>query len=155
MAYKIKLKIRKTSSTISAPVPIMLGMLNLPNEEEAKDALWEYFAPVKETQKATTHDGQWLQSIVDWTPEGGLPLSEMAKWFKLAEHVNQIDEEKEKQFTFSQFQADLIWSRITDDKFKMVRLDIAFVEFIKEFQSVTGKHFAQEEPPDEPTEKDA
>ena len=38
MAYKIKLKIRKTSSTITAPVPIMLGMLNLPNEEEAKEA---------------------------------------------------------------------------------------------------------------------
>jgi len=153
MAYKIKLKIRKTSSTISAPVPIMLGILNLPNEEEAKEALWKYFAPVKETQKATTHDKQWLQSIVDWTPEGGLPLSEMAKWFKLAEHVSQIDEEKEKQFTFSQFQADLIWSRITNDKFKMLRLDVAFLEFIKEFQAVTGRHFEQEEPP-EPKEKE-
>jgi len=154
MAYKIKLKIRKTSSTVSAPIPIMLGMLNLPNEEEAKEALWKYFAPIKETQKATAHDKQWLQIIVDWTPEGGLSLSEMAKWFKLAEHVNQIDEEKEKQFTFSQFQADLIWSRITNEKFKMVRLDIAFLEFLKEFSDATGKHFEQEEPPDEPKKKE-
>ena len=153
MATKLKLKIRKTSGSISAPVPVMLALMDKPTEEEAQDALWEYFAPLRETREPTIHDKTWLQSIIDWTPEGGLSISEMAKWFKLAERVNKLDEEKQKEFTFSQFQVDLIWSRLTNEQFKMVRLDIAFVEFIKDFQAVTGKHFEQEEP--EPTEKDA
>jgi len=151
MAIKLKLKRRKTSGTIVAPIPEMLALFNRPTEDEAKDALWEYFAPLRETGEPVIHDKQWLQSIVDWTPEGGLPLSEMAKWFKLAEHVSKLDEKTEKQFTFSQFQVDLIWSRITDERFKMLRLDIAFLEFIKEFQTATGKHFPQEEP-EEPEE---
>jgi hypothetical protein len=145
MSVTIDLKKRINNMTVIAPLVEIKAIVSSSDEEAAKDALWEYFLPVKDTE-TDVHDKQWLKNIVDWVPQGGLSLSEMAKWFKLVERVNKLDDNLEAGFTLSSFQVDLLWGRITDEKFKLNRLDSAFVEFILEFQAATGKHFEQEDP---------
>lgn len=152
MATQLKLKIREIPQR-SGAVTIPLSLLGdiFDDKESGKDLLWAKMRPLA-PEPITVHDKQHLLAIIDWTPEKGIKYSERAKWHKLIERVNDLDEEKEGNFTISDFQKDLIWNRLRRDDF-VVRPNPAFDAFVMDFQAATGLHFEQEEP-DEP-EKEA
>lgn len=143
MAIKLSLKKRETDGTLHIPHRMLVPILN--DEESGKDRLWEFMAPLKEVP-LTVHDKEHLLTIINWVPEGGITLSEHAKWFKLVERVNELDEDREGNFTLSEFQRDLLWHRMTNDKFKMRAMSPTFVGFVMDFQKATGLHFEHEEP---------
>jgi hypothetical protein len=115
-------------------------------DKEDKDGLWNFFASLAEEDEVFVHDRHWLEILINWVPEGGVPLTESAKWFKLADRVGDLDIEKEGPFTLSPYQVDLIWQRLINPLFKMDRLPMPFVKFVQDFQQATGKHFPEEEP---------
>lgn len=142
MATKIELKKRLTRETLNLPLMLMKGFV----DRDDKDGLWNFFQSLAQDDEVYVHDRHWLELIINWMPEGGLPLTESAKWFKLAGRVSDLDPDREGSFTLSAFQVDLIWQRLTDSKFKMDRLPVPFVKFVTDFQKATGKHFPEEEP---------
>lgn len=92
------------------------------------------------------HDLRWLKMIVDWSPPDGFPLSEMAKWMQLATKISGLKEEKEYKISLGDFHINMIWERITSEKFKLNSLPLQFQQFILDFQQATGKHFKDEDP---------
>ena len=139
----IKLKIKKRDEKLNVSIPLSLAKAII--EKESKDELRNIFKDLVEND-TNVSDVEWLKLIVNHVPEGGLPLTKMAKWLPLAERVNDLDENKEGTFTLSQFQTDLIWERLRSDKFILHKMPSAFVSFILDFKKTTGKHFSDEEP---------
>jgi len=141
MATKINLKKRTALRAIEVPIPVLKNLI----EQEDKDGLFDYFKGIAK-QDFEVHDKQWLELIINWVPEGGHALTESAKWFKLANRVADLDTDKEGAFTLSPYQVDLLWNRLNNSKFTVERLPTAFVAFIVDFQTATGRHFPEEEP---------
>lgn len=104
MAITLKLKKRLTRETLNLPLFLMKGFV----DREDKEGLWNFFANLAKDDEVYVHDKHWLELICNWMPEGGQALTESAKWFKLAERVNDLDTEKEGNFNLSQYQADLV-----------------------------------------------
>jgi hypothetical protein len=142
MATKLNLKKRLSRETLSLPTSIIKGLV----DREDKEGLWNFFQSLADDNNVYVHDKTWLEFIINWMPQGGTPLTESAKWFKLASRVSDLDIEKEGPFTISPYQVDLVWQRLINPQFKMERLPVPFVQFIQEFQMATGKHFPEEEP---------
>lgn len=141
----ITLKRRTTARTVQIPIPHILSRLEA-GEKDGSRQLWNYFKRLADTN-FNVHDSSWLKLIVDWTPEGGLPLSKMAPWFKLAEKTDQIPEDAgDYDLELSSYQVQLIWKRITDERFKLNSAGPALRGFILDFQAATGKHFEDEDP---------
>jgi hypothetical protein len=141
MATTLKLKKRPISDFVNFPLKLLREVMMSGD----KDALWDLCSPVL-SGDLTVHDKRWLELLIDWAPEGGQPLSRSAPWFKLAARVAEIDPEREGEFTLSQYQTELVWGRMTNPGFKVDSLPSAFIGFIVDFQEVTGRHFAEEEP---------
>lgn len=142
MGIQLKLKKRLTRETLNLPLFVIKGFV----DKEDKDGLFTFFASLANEDEIYVHDQHWLELLINWVPEGGVALTESAKWFKLASRVSDLDIEKEGNFTVSQYQIDLIWQRLINPQFKMDRLPAPFVSFVLDFQSATGKHFPEEEP---------
>jgi hypothetical protein len=141
MAHTLHLKNRPGKNQIIIPLQQITDIV----KSEAKDDLFNVFKAL--TEDDIINDKHWLEFIVNWLPEGGLALCEQAKWFKLAKRVAELDDKKEGDFTISDFQATTIWNRLKDPKFILKgRMDSALVEFIMEFQEITGHHFDGEDP---------
>lgn len=132
----LQLRQRELHDTVSVPAKTIAGIL----AEGTKDQLWAFFAEVAK-RKGTVHDKQWLQMIVNWTPEGGLALAELSKWLKLVQRVDRLDDTKEGPFTLSLAQADLIWRRLTSADYKVRGLDPNFAAFVSEYLRASGHHF--------------
>jgi hypothetical protein len=143
MATKLNLKQRSTRDTLTLPFLLLKGIV----ERGDKEALWRVFEGLGED--TVVHDKHWLEVIINWTPDGGLPLTETAKWFKLADHVSELDVDREGEMTLSDYQVDLIWKRLTSPQFKMDRLPLPFMGFVRDFQKATGRRFREEELDDE------
>jgi hypothetical protein len=146
MATKLYLKRRPTRDTIAVPLVLIKGIV----DREDKDGLWKLFEGLGNDEESTVHDKHWLELIINWAPQGGVSLTESAKWFKLAGRVADLDMSREGEFTLSDYQTDLIWRRLVNPQFKMDRLPSPFVKFVMEFQEAAGKHFPDEEPDDKP-----
>ncbi|HLE03857.1 MAG TPA: hypothetical protein VI729_04485 [Anaerolineales bacterium] len=139
MAYTLKLKWRPGRESISIPLQNLREML----KSQPEQVLEELGRLAANDQ---VHDKFWLEMIVNWAPEGGIPLTEMSKWLKLAQRVGSLDDSREGDFTLSQWTVDLIWARLTHPKFLMVRMSPALAGFLVEFQEATGKRFQDQEP---------
>lgn len=142
MGIQLKLKKRITRDTLNLPLFVIKGFV----DKEDKDGLWNFFQSLANNDELYVHDQHWLELLINWVPEGGVALTESAKWFKLASRVGDLDIEKEGNFNLSTYQADLIWQRLINPQFKMDRLPMPFVQFVQDFQLATGKHFPEEEP---------
>lgn len=142
MSTILNLKKRVTRETLSLPLFILKGFV----DKDDKDGLWSFFQSLANDNEVYVHDKHWLELIVNWMPEGGMALTESAKWFKLADRVSTLDIDKEGDFTLTAYQSDIIWQRLINPKFKMDRLPAPFVKFVMDFQEVTGRHFPEEEP---------
>ena len=141
MAVEIYLKRRHAQNTITVSVEWLKEIFKL---EDAGDFLVAQLEGMMGS--VYVHDKSWLLQIINWTPDGGHPLSEAAKWFKLAKRVADLDEEKEGKFTLSDYQVNLIWKRLIDPRYKITGLPPAFIEFVMEFQQASGRHFPEEDP---------
>lgn len=145
MSVILNLKNRPQTTSLQVPVQSIQEAL-AQGEAEGKNTLWNFFSELNKVE-LTVHDKNWLEMITNWIAidEQGQPkpvsLTKQAKWFKLAERVSALDSDKEGKFTLSQFQADLIWNRLTDEEFTIVRMPIPFISFIMEFQEAIGKQF--------------
>ena len=141
MAYTLKLKRRAGRDALQIPLQALKNML-----ANGRDTLLADLERIAKDDQV--HDKAWLETIVNWTPEGGMPLTEMSKWMKLAQRVSSLDDGREGDFTLSQWHVDLIWSRLTDARYKVIRMSPPFVEFLIGFQEATGKRFENQEPGD-------
>lgn len=142
MGTQLNLKKRITRDTLNLPLFVIKGFV----DKEDKDGLWNFFNSLANEDEIYVHDRHWLELVINWMPEGGVALTESAKWFKLAKRVNDLDIGKEGTFNISPYQVDLIWQRLINPQFKMDRLPMPFVQFVQDFQAATGKHFPEEEP---------
>ena len=142
MATQLKLKKRLTRDTLNLPLMIIKGFV----DREDKEGLYKFFESLADNDEVYVHDRHWLELLINWMPEGGVALTESAKWFKLAGRVADLDVEKEGDFTLSPYQADIIWQRLINPQFKLERLPVPFVQFVQDFQVATGRHFPEEEP---------
>ncbi|GAF73577.1 unnamed protein product [marine sediment metagenome] len=142
MAVKLELKKRRTQGNVTLSLEWIKAIIN------RGDAANQLLSQVKGMVDGSigVHDKKWLTEIINWAPQGGLPLTETAKWFKLAKRVADLDEEEEGFFTLSDYQVTLVWSRLIDPEYKVTGLPSAFVEFIMGFQQASGRHFPEEEP---------
>ena len=147
MATTLQLQFRDARDAIMLPIGLVRDRLA---SADGKAELLEQLGKAVDAVKR--HDKRTLEEIVNWVPEAqqgqpsGVPLTEAAKWFKLAKRVADLDETREGAFTLSDYQVTLIWGRLTDARFRLVAISPAFVEFVLEFQSATGRHFPEEEP---------
>ena len=144
MAIEIYLKKRHAQNNITISAEWLKAILS---REDAAEFLVAQLEGM--VGSIYVHDKSWLLQIINWTPDGGHPLSEAAKWFKLAKRVGDLDEEKEGKFTLSDYQVNLIWARLINPQYKITGLPPAFVEFVIEFQQASGRHFPEEEPDDD------
>ncbi len=141
--YVISIKNRENPGFVTIPTSVITNLLD---DSEPNERLHAFFSSL-ESVPQTIHDKQHLLQIVNWQPEGGLPLTEMTKWLKLAKRVDALDEEKDGPFTLSQYQADLIWNRLKEEQFIYRGLLTGpFISFVLDFQEVTGRHFEDEDP---------
>lgn len=139
-AYTLVLKIRPVKGSININIERVRTLIDAGHTEE-------FLADVRRVLEVPgVHDKAWLEMIVNHVPEGGKELSEMAKWFSLAKRIGELDETREGTFSLSEWQANLIWSRLTGKDFKLRALDRAFLEFILDLQDATGRHFPEEDP---------
>lgn len=156
MAYKLKIKRRDNPGQIivkSDPIfKIIEGDKAILKGLTPQERLYEFFANLNPSEVEKISDISFLKQIINWAPQGGIALTEAAKWMPLAKRVNNLNEDKEGTLTLSQWQVDLIWSRLTNSEYK-VALTPQFTDFILEFQELTGKHFPEEDPGDEDTPK--
>jgi len=143
MAVKLKLKKRDTNPVVTFPLLQLQELIESGNSV----ALMEFFTEAaKRNVREFVHDKAWLELLVNWVPEGGLPMTDVAKWFKLTAKVNDLDDTKEGTITLSDYQAGLIWGRLKNEKFRITRISSQFIAFIMDFQEASGKHFEDEEP---------
>ena len=63
----LELKRRKGDNRVIIPLDVIKAIINRPNPEVAKQELWNFFEPVRETD-VYTHDKLWLKKLIDWQP---------------------------------------------------------------------------------------
>lgn len=137
MATTLNLRKRVTKGSIQVPFDLVKGIV----DKEDKEALFDLVKGVADVEP-TIHDIHWLETIVNWVPEGGAPVMQMAKWFKLARRISNLDTDRDEgAFTLSMFETDLIWNRLGDEKFVVDRMPQQFIEFLVDFAEAAGREF--------------
>lgn len=87
------------------------------------------------------HDRAHLEAIAHWRPEGGLPARDDAKWLGLRTRIAGLDTTHGGNFTINGSQAALLWSRLTDERFKIDRPTQAWSGFLRDYLLATGNTF--------------
>ncbi len=157
MAIKLNLKLRKGGSRVieldralaKANVDAAQDGSNSQHAkllQESKDTLWREVCALLEM--GVVHDKHWLEMIINWVPAGRelpngrepglLPVTEMARWYKLAARVDALDNKREGTFTLSDTQARLVFERVTDKRFELTGLT-GIGLFLTDFFTAYGK----------------
>jgi hypothetical protein len=131
----LQLKQRTTKGMLHLEVSEVTKILKL-SEATAGRQLVKMFEGLQES----VHDKNWLEMIVNWSPPEGLPMTEMTPWLKLAERVNEVETEGEWTIALSKAQAELIYERLKNPKFKIQGLNPALAAFLLDFYDKIGKH---------------
>lgn len=151
MATKLQLKNRKVNDSLTVSLRQIKEYLSVP-ELNAQELLYGFFKGLVDTD-LKIHDKIWLLQIVNWTPEKGLPMIEIAKWMKLALRVDALKDGKEGQFTLSNSETKLVWSRLEDPAYRRIGMSPAFMGFMLEFQDASNRWFEGLEPDEEDEEE--
>jgi len=137
------LKMRPNGNNVIVPAELLKTIYTYEDETIAKNTLWNQLKPFAES--GTVHDKFWLTMIIDWTPQQGIPLTEMAKWLPLAKKVNAIDDMQDNVgIDITQKELDYIWGRMKNPAFT-ARTSAPLLGFIEEFLTVTGLSFETKE----------
>lgn len=151
MTTILKLKIRKRSDSVNVPTEIIRTWLDR-SEEDAALLMYDYFKPIKEGE-ATVHDKVFLGNIINWVPVDersgrpkGLPLTEQVRWIKLADRLDDADDEVESEIGLANKDIDAIMERMKSSEYKMVGLSKPFRDFLTDFLRTTHKYFDDYDP---------
>jgi hypothetical protein len=136
MATEIYLKNRETKGSIQVPFDLVKGII----DREDKDSLFDLLKNIADIEP-TINDIHWLETIINWVPKEGAPVMQMAKWFALAKRVSKLEPDREGAFTLSMFETDLVWNRLSDEKFVVERMPQQFIEFLVDFAEAAGRQF--------------
>ena len=139
MAIELVLKKRDTKGSIQVPFDLLKGII----DKGDKDELMSIMGDIAKTEPYV-HDVHWLETIINWVPQGGLPIMQMSMWFKLAQRVSELDPTREGPFTLSEFQGELIWNRLNDERFVVQAMPQQFIDFIMGFAEAAGKELPEE-----------
>ena len=152
MATILKLKLRDRSDIIRIPTNTVIEWLELDDEEEIKQRLYDYFSPIKK-DKAKVHDKVFLENIINWTPvdektgrQKGLSLTELSRWIRLARKVNAIDQSKDGTISLANKDITMIMERLKAPGYKMTGLTQHFTEFLTNFLKTTHQWFDDFDP---------
>lgn len=146
---KLELKIRERGDSLRLSQEQIRGWMDRP-EEIAKQAMYAFFLPLKD-DKPTVHDYVFIQQVIDWVPVDdrtgrtlGLPLKIQVRLINLTNQLIPFDDAKEPQPGFIELSTkdiDLLWSRMTDDKFLVGSVSPPYAAFLMDFQEATKKYF--------------
>jgi len=117
-----------------------LKLLDSPADREQLREQLEALTPV--------HDASHLETIVNWTPEGGVAVSIAVQWHDLARRINKLDKTKEGKFTLSQSEATLIWKRLRRKDYK-VTMNLGYLDLVFAFMESANVEFPDEGAKDE------
>lgn len=126
---------RETDGTVEVNMEVVRRILDMPDVVAGRQ-----FVKMFKALEATVHDSFWLSTIINWSPQEGLPLTTIAPWLKLAERVAKLDINYEGPFVLSSGQADLIYNRLEDPNFKLNGLSPALAAFLLMFFKAIDKH---------------
>ncbi len=118
MAVTLQLKKRLTNHQLSIPKRVLDQ--KLVEDGDKPGSLAQFFVNGIGTAELpdAIHDKIHLELIAHWQPEGGLPVREDVKWLGLRQRISQLDDSREGPFTINTAQAELIWKRLKDERFK-------------------------------------
>ncbi|MCH7604679.1 hypothetical protein IID24_01695 [Patescibacteria group bacterium] len=154
MATQIKLKKRPAGDELTVSMKFIKEVLSS-SEASAKERLYIFFESLKDSE-TEIHDKKWLEAIVNWEPKGGIPLTEEAKWMKLALRVGELDDEddSERLLTLSNFQTQLIIERLKHNEYRAPSKSMAWRRFLMDFMEASGMQFKEWEPEAEEKEEE-
>ncbi len=135
MTVVLQLKLRRTMDTIQVSTEMVSKIMDM-SPAIAGRQLIKLFKSLDDV----VHDKRWLEMIINWSPQEGLPLTTMAPWLKLAQRVASLETNREGPFTLSDAQADLLYKRLGDSEFKINGLNPALTDFLLMFYGTIGKH---------------
>jgi hypothetical protein len=150
MATTLVLKKREQGDDLTVSMRLIHNMVDR-GELEAKERLWSFFKNISDTE-LFIHDKIFLTQIINWVPldeqgrQKGLPLTEQVRWIKLAQKINDIDDEEEGEIVLSNKDIELIWERINLKEYRVGALTLPFIEFLLDFQEATNRYFPELEP---------
>ena len=151
MTTILKLKVRERSDSVTIGIERIRSWINL-SDEEAKQAMFEYFKPIKENEP-TVHDKVFLANIINWVPidersgrPKGLPLTEQVRWYKLADRLDDVDDEEEGEIGLANKDIDAIMERIKSSEYKPFGLAKPYREFLTDFLRTTHNHIDEYDP---------
>lgn len=156
MATILKLKLRKRTDGIFIPNEVLRAWDTL-SKKETQEQFYKLFEQLSENP--SMHDKTHLERIVNWIPiQGydrngrpigkGLPMKEQARWMRLAETLDEMDDGKETTINLSTKDVKLIWERLNDDQFLIESPSSAFRGFLWDFQEATHTYFDGLDPDD-------
>lgn len=140
MATTLMLKKRLTTSQLSIPKRLLDAQLALDAKQPGALATFFTEALASSTLPDWVHDKLHLELIVHWQPEGGLAVKEDVKWLGLRKRVSGLDDTIEGEFTLNPGQADLIWKRLKDERFKGGRGE-QWSDFLLDYLTATRNTF--------------
>ena len=112
MPTTLVLKARDDTVIVSIPLVGLRTALEM-GQTEGAPIIWDQLVKFRDIP-ARRHDREWLALIVNWVDsDKGLPLTETAKWFRLARKVGELSDDSES-ITLTLTEVDLIWSRMQD-----------------------------------------
>jgi hypothetical protein len=125
MGTELKLKLRDRADTLPVPVSVIANWLEL-DEEKAKDAMHEFFKPLKGTNPRI-HDKVFYERTINWSPimvtergnvAKGIPAMEQIRWHRIGRELLAIKDDREGSLDLRSKDVDLIWKRWSDPEFK-------------------------------------
>ena len=125
MGTEIILKLRDRADNVLVPMQSIANWLKL-EEEEAKDAMYEFFEPIKGTEPKI-HDKVFYERTVNWspitvTPRGnvavGIPVMEQLRWHRIGRELAEIGDTEEATIVLRNKDIELIWKRWNNNEFK-------------------------------------
>jgi len=138
MAVKLALKKRDNGNNIILPMDEIRQIFASGDLEAVKNQLYKDLSFIAKLEQGYIHDRIHLAMVCNWVPEGGVVLTMMADWLKLARKVNHITDDN-TELNLSRFQADLIWKRLVSNNFKVQRADPTFFDFVLDFMDAIGE----------------
>lgn len=124
-----------------------IGILTAPSGELSDagraDLLYRLFITFP---RESVSDVQWLRLIMNWQPfdplKGkplGLTVAEQARWYNLAQKLDEADEGGEREIELTIKQRDAIWNRLRSPEFKLIGpVSPQFFAFLKDFCQASG-----------------
>jgi len=131
----IKLKMKKRGTP---RVVIGVGQAQEIVASGDKDTAWSIFKAMSDNP-SQEHDKDFMILIVNWTPQDGQSMMEVARWARLALKIDRLNVDKEETLVLTEQEADMIIDRLRKPDFKIRSTSTGFYHFIVELEDTIGQ----------------